>query len=220
VYFRAFRTSYRLSTSLLDSQAPFLIVVKVVLNTLESTTALLEKRGSIYSHRPILVMLGQLMGLNRVGINFLVFGKYSLIFSSCLQSMALFNNDDKFRKHRKLTHTALGSGTIDKYHHIQERITLQLICALLQHPADFVDLFRLSAGGIIMAVAYGIEVDSPDNAVSHVTSIYIVSKADALHSPYYQYITDAECVLKIISASMAPNAVLLDHSPLCEAKST
>lgn len=80
--------------------------------------------------------------------------------------MALFDNDEKFRQHRKLTHTALGNGPIKRYHGIQERTALQLVSALLQQPADFQDLFRLSAGRIIMAVTYGIEVDSPDNAVS------------------------------------------------------
>lgn len=148
VHFRAFRKSY------------------LILNTLESATELLEKRGSIYSHRPILVMLGQLMGLNR--------------------SMALFDNDDTFRQHRKLAHTALGHGPIRRYHGLQERIALQLVSALLHQPADFLDLFRLSAGRIVVAVTYGIDIHSPDNA----------------------YIKDAERTLKIISASLAPNAAV------------
>jgi hypothetical protein len=54
----------------------------VILNTLESVTALLEKRGSIYSHRPTLIMLGQLMGLNRVGAHIFFhdrFNSYSFV---------------------------------------------------------------------------------------------------------------------------------------------
>jgi hypothetical protein len=38
----------------------------VVLNTIESVNALFDKRATNYSHRPILTMAGELMGLDRV----------------------------------------------------------------------------------------------------------------------------------------------------------
>ena len=38
----------------------------VVLNTIESVNALLDKRAANYSHRPIFTMAGELMGLDRV----------------------------------------------------------------------------------------------------------------------------------------------------------
>ena len=82
--------------------------------------------------------------------------------------MALFDNDDKFRQHRKLAQTAFGNGPIKRYHSLQERIALQLVSALLQESAKFQDLFRLSAGRVVLAVTYGIDVESPDNTVSHV----------------------------------------------------
>ena len=38
----------------------------VILNTIENVTALLEKKSSIYSQRPELVVAGELMGLAKV----------------------------------------------------------------------------------------------------------------------------------------------------------
>jgi len=94
--------------------------------------------------------------------------------------MALFDNDDTFRQHRKLAHTALGHGPIRRYHGLQERIALQLVSALLHQPADFLDLFRLSAGRIVVAVTYGINIHSPDHAVSRTGHFSYDSTVDVL----------------------------------------
>ena len=87
--------------------------------------------------------------------------------------MALFDNDDTFRQHRKLAHTALGNGPIKRYHGLQERTALQLVSALLQQPTDFLDQFRLSAGRIVVAVTYGIDIHSPDNPVGRTVQLVL-----------------------------------------------
>jgi hypothetical protein len=38
----------------------------VILNTLDSVTALLDKKGNIYANRPVFTMVGELVGTNRV----------------------------------------------------------------------------------------------------------------------------------------------------------
>ena len=38
----------------------------VVLNSMGAITSLLDKRGHIYSHRPSLVVAGELMGMNQM----------------------------------------------------------------------------------------------------------------------------------------------------------
>ncbi|KAJ7714913.1 cytochrome P450 [Mycena metata] len=71
----------------------------VVLSSLEATEMLLNKRSSIYSDRPSLPMVGDLMGWNFA----LVFMKYG----------------EEWRTHRRLFNQEFNMGAVPKFHHAE-----------------------------------------------------------------------------------------------------
>ncbi|TFY62807.1 hypothetical protein EVG20_g6561 [Dentipellis fragilis] len=115
----------------------------LVLNSLDAVTDLLEKRGAVYSDRPVFAMVGELMGLDR--------------------SMPLMMNDPKFRMHRKLMHAALNADAVKKYHAIQEDVAALLCRSMLDDPDNFIANVRLAAGRVIMTMTYGLKVEVADS---------------------------------------------------------
>ncbi|KAF4601638.1 hypothetical protein EYR40_004837 [Pleurotus pulmonarius] len=144
----------------------------VVLNDLKAVNELLDRKGAIYSHRPLLAVIGELVGLN--------------------QSTPLLPCDDVWKLHRKLARTALNPDAIKKYHVVQEDIAALLNKSLCDDPNDFRESFRLSAGRIILSVAYGIHAESYDD----------------------DYISMAEEAMEFITKSMVPGAHLADAFPI------
>ncbi|OCH86637.1 cytochrome P450 [Obba rivulosa] len=108
----------------------------LVLNSLQAINDLLDKRASNYSHRPISISGGELIG----------FG----------ESMLLLPYGAEWRAHRKLAHVALNPTQVKEYQVLQEDIAAWLAKGLLETPEDFVDVVRISAGRLIIAVTYGI----------------------------------------------------------------
>ncbi|KAA1478266.1 cytochrome P450 [Dentipellis sp. KUC8613] len=115
----------------------------LVLNSLDAVTDLLEKRGTVYSDRPVFTMVGELMGLDR--------------------SMPLMMNDPKFRLHRKLMHSALNADAVKKYQVIQEDVAALLCRSMLDDPDSFIKNVRLAAGRVIMTMTYGLKVEIADS---------------------------------------------------------
>ncbi len=95
----------------------------LVLNTLEAITDLLDKRGNVYSHRPVFTVAGELMALG--------------------QSMPLLPNATEWRAQRKLAHVALSPTAVKDYHGVQEDLAVMLNKALLEKPEDFFAHVRL-----------------------------------------------------------------------------
>ncbi|KAF8525399.1 cytochrome P450 [Gautieria morchelliformis] len=116
----------------------------VVLNTLESVTALLDKKGNIYSNRPILIMAGELAGINR--------------------TLPLLQYGTAWRNQRKLTHLTFNAVSVKRYISSQEDIAAMYMQTLLDRPHDFMSELRLATGRIMMAVTYGLAIHSYDDA--------------------------------------------------------
>ncbi|KAK7044190.1 hypothetical protein VNI00_007910 [Paramarasmius palmivorus] len=111
----------------------------LVLNSLNAINDLLDRRGNIYSHRPILTVGGELMGID--------------------QTTVFMPHGPQWREHRRLAHTALNPTAVKQYHNTQQRIATLLCKGLLDRPEDFHSLARLAAGRIVMSVTYGLSVD-------------------------------------------------------------
>ena len=98
----------------------------VVLNSVQAAIALLEKRGSIYSDRPIMTMVGELMAWGET----LVFSPYG----------------SRFRDIRKFLHRYIGSrGQLEKiapFHDLLEAETRRFLARLHRDPEHFVDHLR------------------------------------------------------------------------------
>ncbi|KAI0746370.1 cytochrome P450 [Daedaleopsis nitida] len=144
----------------------------LVLNSMEVITELLEKRSSVYSDRPKFTVVGDLMGLG--------------------QSMPLLSYGEEWRAHRKLAHTALSPTAIKRYHIVQEDLAAILCKQILELPDDFFTHVRLTASRLILAITYGISVETADN----------------------EYISHAEATMHMISEATVPGAFLCDLIPI------
>ncbi|GJE90574.1 cytochrome P450 [Phanerochaete sordida] len=108
----------------------------VFLNSYEAMNDLLEKRGNIYSHRPIFTVLGELMTLNK--------------------SIMLIPYGPEWRECRRLEHLALGPAAVKDYQKVQERIAATLCQNIMDDPANFFDLVRLNSARVVLHIVYGI----------------------------------------------------------------
>ncbi|EIN07330.1 cytochrome P450 [Punctularia strigosozonata HHB-11173 SS5] len=110
----------------------------VVLGSLKACTDLCEKRSSVYSDRPDLPMLKELMGWGWL-IGFMGYGA-------------------EWRTQRRAFHQVLNSRESASYQPIQVREARKLLKRLLVSPERFYHHVRHELGAIIMDVAYGIKI--------------------------------------------------------------
>ncbi|KAF5388377.1 hypothetical protein D9615_000792 [Tricholomella constricta] len=144
----------------------------LVVNSVEAIKDLLDKRAHNYSHRPVFTVVGELMGLEK--------------------GMPLQPYGDGWREQRKVAHTALSLTAVKQYHKLQEDLAMSLCESIIQNPADFFSQVRLTAGRIIIAVTYGINVTSAED----------------------KYITMAEETMELIGKATVPGAYLCDILPI------
>lgn len=95
----------------------------VILGSLSHAKALLDKRSTIYSDRPRLVMGGDLVGWDR--------------------TLALTPYGERFRAYRRLTHRLFGSrAQTEQYHALEERETKLFLRRVVSEPGDFAKHIR------------------------------------------------------------------------------
>ncbi|KAG5349488.1 hypothetical protein C0989_003480, partial [Termitomyces sp. Mn162] len=111
----------------------------VILNSVKIANEILEKKGSIYSDRPVLQMAGNLIGW-RKGLGLMSYG-------------------DRFRRFRRLFHDIIGSKTsIQQFYYIEHVETHQFLRRVLANPVDLAQHIRHTAGAIITRITYGYQV--------------------------------------------------------------
>ncbi|KAJ7483546.1 cytochrome P450 [Mycena latifolia] len=126
----------------------------VVLSSMEAVRDLFDKRSALYSDRPRLPMLVELMGWD-YGTAFMKYG-------------------DQWRSHRKMFHEAFNVGAVKQFQQQELAAAHTLLRRILQDPRDVMRHFRHMAGALIMDVTYGIDVDSSNNQ-------YIDLAEEAMH---------------------------------------
>ncbi|THH09320.1 hypothetical protein EW146_g8712, partial [Bondarzewia mesenterica] len=112
----------------------------VYLNTEEAVTDLLEKRASIYSDKPNLVMAPELCGAG----NMLVFTGYGALA----------------RRQRRLMSQVLNQNSIEQHRMILEKSAWELVNHMLTHPENCFAHIRRYAAGIVLKIVYGIEMQN------------------------------------------------------------
>ncbi|OCH93209.1 cytochrome P450 [Obba rivulosa] len=143
----------------------------LVLNSERAVADLFDRRGELYSHRPRFVMAGEMMGLGKC--------------------MALIDYNAQYKQLRKLCQHALNADAVRKYHPVQEAIALAFARSLVREPEKFLDGLRLTLGRVVLAITYGLSVDTADS----------------------EYIAEAEDTLALISRTTLPGAHLVDLLP-------
>ncbi|KAI0052445.1 cytochrome P450 [Auriscalpium vulgare] len=115
----------------------------LVLQTHKAVADLFEKRGQRYSDRIIPTML-EMAG-------------YSKWF------LSLLHPDASWRLGRRTLDRALRPSALVQYQPVQRRKALDFCQQLLHEPADFVNHIKHLGGAVIMALAYGYDVESSND---------------------------------------------------------
>ncbi|KIY64631.1 cytochrome P450 [Cylindrobasidium torrendii FP15055 ss-10] len=116
----------------------------VILNSHRVAYALLDKRGTIYSDRPNLVMAGQLMGWNDIS--------------------GLMSYGETLKNHRKMFHTLLGSrSTIRRFHPMEELEAAKFMLRLLETPEKRSAHIAQNVAALVLRITYGYEVKHEDD---------------------------------------------------------
>lgn len=110
----------------------------VLLSSPEVITDLLEKRGAIYSDRPILHFAGEMVGYNR----FILLEPYST----------------RLREERKIILSNINPRRGAEIHQVQEAKVIQLLDKLLDTPDCFRDHLRWFVAAVVFQISHGHEV--------------------------------------------------------------
>ncbi|KAJ7460263.1 cytochrome P450 [Mycena latifolia] len=150
----------------------------IVLSSLEATTALLEKRSSIYSDRPDVPMVtdAELMGWDL--------------------NVALMKYGDTWRRHRRLFNETFNVKAVRQYRPMEMAASRALLQRLLDRPDAFRDHFSQMAGEVIMAVTYGIHV-LPSND-PHITAAHTAVDTVALATMPGRFLVNSFPSLKYV----------------------
>ncbi|KAA1471006.1 cytochrome P450 [Dentipellis sp. KUC8613] len=133
--------SYNLSREL-DSDIVYLNLAgqkTVVINDYDTAVDLINKRSSVYSSRPHLVLAGDYLSTGK-RIIFLPYGT-------------------TWRNHRAAVHQEMVPSKLQQYHHIQAAEVKLLMQRLLLSPSSFQEHFRQYSGNVILKIAYGLNSD-------------------------------------------------------------
>ncbi|KIM89841.1 hypothetical protein PILCRDRAFT_812637 [Piloderma croceum F 1598] len=109
-------------------------------NTYEATMDLLDKRSLIYSSRPNLPMLRELMGWD--------------------WSISLMPYGPTLQKRRMFLHQFLNRNVMGRHHNNLAMETHQMVLSLIDSPDNYLAHVRRATGAIIMMIAYGHKVGS------------------------------------------------------------
>ncbi|KAG1804548.1 cytochrome P450 [Suillus subaureus] len=111
----------------------------IVLNSVKSAVDMLDKKGTMYSDRPVLPMGGELVGWKHV--------------------MALLPYGDRFHQLRKNIHQVIGNhAALNVYHPIEEIETRRFLKRVFSNPEQLQAHIRHTAGAIILQIFHGYEV--------------------------------------------------------------
>ncbi|KAF8917182.1 cytochrome P450 [Mucidula mucida] len=136
--------------------------VTVVLSSATAVKELLERRSSIYSDRPSMRMLNELM---RWDWNF-GFMPYA----------------DSWRLHRKAFSQHFNVSKIAQYRPVQVRSTAKLLHQMLESPGDFFAHIRHHSGSIIFSIVYGYEMESTNDPLVEMADRAMKASAHAMSS--------------------------------------
>ncbi|KDQ57809.1 hypothetical protein JAAARDRAFT_276111 [Jaapia argillacea MUCL 33604] len=117
----------------------------IILNSSNVAFELLDKRSTIYSDRPTLVMGGELLGWNTG----LPLSRYK-------------NPPGRFRRLRRMFHGVIGTKPLtEKFLGIEEKWNRLFLRKLLERPSEFTEHIRWMVGSIILEITYGYPVKEP-----------------------------------------------------------
>ncbi|KAF8484313.1 cytochrome P450 [Gautieria morchelliformis] len=107
----------------------------VVLNDHKSSYELLDRRSTLYSHRPRFIMAGELL-CNGIMLSFIPYGEL-------------------FRRMRRASHDTFGPHASEKFQSLQQQEAVRLVSELLQDPEAWEEILKRSTSSNILTATYG-----------------------------------------------------------------
>ncbi|KAF4605998.1 hypothetical protein EYR38_000043 [Pleurotus pulmonarius] len=115
----------------------------VIVNSAETAHELFDKRSTIYSSRPRLVMINELMGWE--------------------WAVAHMPEGDDWRQHRRLFQQNLNPSSIPNFQPQVIKFSRRLLLSLLDSPEGFMDHVRHFVGAVLMDLSHGIQTRGQDD---------------------------------------------------------
>ncbi|EPQ52446.1 cytochrome P450 [Gloeophyllum trabeum ATCC 11539] len=115
----------------------------VVLNSAKAAHDLLDKKSSIYSHRPYFAMTHDVIGWD--------------------WALPIMDYGEKFKRHRRYLEEYFRKRRLPNYYATQTREVHRTLFDMLEDPENYQIHFKRLAGGITMMMSYGHEVKSKDD---------------------------------------------------------
>ncbi|EMD37249.1 hypothetical protein CERSUDRAFT_113891 [Gelatoporia subvermispora B] len=133
----------------------------VVLNSMSAVVDLIEKRSSMYSDRPRLVMLGDLIKFD--------------------WSQPLMPYGDDWRMGRKMFSHVFQPSAIHQWQHIERDEVRRLLVRLIQDPDDISAHLRFFTASVIFRIAYGVELPEKNDILIKIAerAAHVVTVAGA-----------------------------------------
>ncbi|KZS91954.1 cytochrome P450 [Sistotremastrum niveocremeum HHB9708] len=123
----------------------------IAISNLKYFNELFDKRGAIYSERPVFTMAGELMSMDQV-----------TTWMSYTKSL---------RTHRKVDLQALKPEAVQKYHKLQEFAAAIYLQSLAEDPLNFHHTLRRMAAKVVVAIIYGQPLTADDGYLKHAAEI-------------------------------------------------
>jgi cytochrome P450 len=169
----------------------------VFLNTSEAAIDLMEKKGSIYSDKPGLVMVGELCG--------------------CKHMVAFTRYGSESRRQRKLMLKALSVNAVKTYQPLIETETHLFVSALLQTPKEYERHIRRYAGGLTLNTIYGYRITKDNDHFLEMAEHCVDLLANRIASTGSLWLVDIFPILKYLPDSF-PGASFKRNAKIWKAK--
>lgn len=121
----------------------------IIINDAWTISDLFDKRAAIYSSRPRMYAMGDMVGATETNQVCLVYG-------------------DQWRLHRRLMHTAVGSQAIKAHRPFQGDESKVLTLDLLQRPGDYVKAIERYACSVVSIIGWGQRVEDTNHPTAQV----------------------------------------------------
>ncbi|KAF8298243.1 cytochrome P450 [Clavulina sp. PMI_390] len=118
----------------------------LVINSSQAMSEILTKNSSIFSGRPHLPMLGDLVGWN--------------------QTVTMGVPGKRWQSQRKLLHQFLGAPSIPAYHHMMEELVQEFVRTVAPTSQGFNDEFIFTMAKLTLRMAYGIKIESREDPLA------------------------------------------------------
>ncbi|KAG5643437.1 hypothetical protein DXG03_000945, partial [Asterophora parasitica] len=131
----------------------------VFLNSPEAAFELLDKRGSIYSDKPSLMMAGELCGCKNMVrvLHWYADPSYNRAHDFDPAQVAFTGYGDQSKRQRKIMHKAFGLSAIPSYNPLLQSETHAFLRRIIGSPESYVAHTRRYAGALTLKVVYGYE---------------------------------------------------------------